>query len=232
MSGLDTIIDPEINNRTQSYHVIKEYLKRVPVNTIIECGASQGAGSTECLIEGVLNSPNKGSDVILASIELSKARFKLLKERYQHISFFKPYNTSSVSLDKFPSREEVATFIKQTGVHGGNVEEVLRWYDQDVEYVKNNDFNEDGIQKIKKDLNITKFSLAFIDSGEFIGLAEFRELPDCDAYFLDDINVYKNWYVHRELLNNPEYVLLFKEDIRGGSSLFCKKEIAVKYFTR
>jgi hypothetical protein len=230
MSGLDIIIDPEIDNRTQIYYVVKEYLKRVPVKTIIECGASQGAGSTECLINGILNSPSKGVDVKMASIELSKARFKLLENRYKNIPFFKAYNTSSVTLDKFPKREEVAKFIKETGVHGGNIQEVLRWYDQDVDYVKNNGLNESGIQKIKSDLNINKFDLAFIDSGEFIGLAEFEELQGCDAYVLDDINCYKNWHSHKILLNNPNYVLLFEDKIRGGSSLFCKREIAEKYF--
>lgn len=228
--GLDNLIDPEVNQNTQSFYVIQEYIKRVPVETILEIGGG-GGGSTEAVIKGVQSS-NTSNNVKFASIELSRGRYNFLKDKYKDVPFYIPYNTSSVTLDKLPSEEEVATFIKQTGVHGGNVEEVLRWLRQDVEYTKENGFNECGIQKVKDDLKVQKFSFVILDSGEFCSNAEFRELPDCDAYFLDDINVYKNWYVHRELLNNPEYVLLFKEDIRGGSSLFCKKEIAVKYFTR
>ncbi len=228
--GLDNLIDPEVNQNTQSFYVIQEYIKRVPVETILEIGGG-GGGSTEAVIKGVQSS-NTSNNVKFASIELSRGRYNFLKDKYKDVPFYIPYNTSSVTLDKLPSEEEVATFIKQTGVHGGNVEEVLRWLRQDIEYTKENGFNECGIQKVKDDLKVQKFSFVILDSGEFCSNAEFRELPDCDAYFLDDINVYKNWYVHRELLNNPEYVLLFKEDIRGGSSLFCKKEIAVKYFTR
>ena len=227
--GLDNLIDPEVNQNTQSFYVIQEYIKRVPVETILEIGGGCG-GSTEAVIKGV-NSANSSNNVKFATIELSRVRYNFLKDKYKDVPFYIPYNTSSVTLDKLPSEEEVSTFIKQTGVHGGNVEEVLRWLRQDVEYTKENGFNECGIQKVKDDLKVKKFSFVILDSGEFCSNAEFRELPDCDAYFLDDINVYKNWYVHRELLNNPEYVLLFKEDIRGGSSLFCKREIAVKYFS-
>ena len=231
MSGLDAIIDPEVNQYTRSYYVIQEYLKRVPVSTIIEIGASSGGGTTEALIKGILNSPSKGNGVRMASIEVSRARFKNLKERYQHIPFFTPYNTSSVPLDKFLSEDQVRFFMKTTNVHGGNVTEVLKWLRQDIKYVTDNGFNENGIQKIKDDFNVKSFSFACIDGSEFTGEPEYNELPDCDAYFLDDIHVIKNWVPHRTLEKDINYVKLFQEDIRGGSSLFCKKEIAMKYFS-
>jgi hypothetical protein len=231
MSGLDAIIDAEVNQNTRSYYIIQEYLKRVPVSTIIEIGASSGGGTTEALIKGVLNSPSKGNGVRMASVEVSRARFKNLKERYQDIPFFTPYNTSSVPLDKFPSDDDVRFFMKTTNVHGGNVTEVLKWLRQDIKYVTDNGFNENGIQKIKDDFNVKSFSFACIDGSEFTGEPEYNELPNCDAYFLDDIHVIKNWVPHRTLEKDTNYVKLFQEDIRGGSSLFCKKEIATKYFS-
>ncbi len=227
MSGLDAIIDPEVNQNTQSYYVIQEYIKRVPVKTILEIGGG-GGGSTEAVIKGVIASKNK--DVKFGSIELSTGRFKHLKDKYNFAPFYIPYNTSSVTLDKLPSEEEVSKFIKETGVHGGNVPEVLRWLRQDIEYTKKNGFNENGIQKVKNDFKVNSFSFVILDSGEFCSNAEFDELPDCDAYFLDDIHAYKNWFVHRKLEKDVRYVKLFQEDIRGGSSLFCKREIAEKYF--
>jgi hypothetical protein len=230
MSQLDIIIDPEINQNTRSYYFIQNYLKKVPVKTIIEIGASSGGGTTDALIKGVLQSENYGKDVKMASIEISLSRFKILKDTYKNIHFFKPYNISSLPLLKFPSQEYVSNFIKNTGIHGGDVKTVLQWLDQDIEYVKNNNFNENGIQKIKKDFNVTKFDFACIDGSEFLGNEEFNELLDCDAYFLDDIHAFKNYYSHRNLEKNNNYVKLFQEDIRGGSSLFCKKEIANKYF--
>ena len=228
MSGLDTIIDPEINQYTQSYYVIQEYLRRVPVKTIIEIGASSGGGTTEALIKGLLI--KNDSDIRMASIEVSRARFKNLKERYLNIPFFKPYNISSLPLSRFPSQEAVSSFISRTGIHGRNVFEVLKWLEQDINYVKDNGYDLNGIQKIKEDFGVETFDLACIDGSEFLGDEEYNELPNCNAYFLDDINVYKNWNSHRQLESDFRYVKLFQEDIRGGSSLFCKREIAETYF--
>jgi hypothetical protein len=229
MSGLDTIIDPEVNQTTQSYYVIQEYLKRVPVKTVIEIGASSGGGTTEALIKGISSNPNN-EGVKMASVEVSRARFKNLKERYSHIPFFTPYNTSSLPLSRFPKEDQVSDFISRTGIHGGNVPEVLRWLEQDIKYVKDNEFDVNGIQQIKDDFGVEKFDLACIDGSEFLGDEEFKELPDCDAYFLDDIHVYKNWNSHRILENDKRYSKIFEEKIRGGSSLFCKNEILEKYF--
>ena len=230
MSGLDKLIDPEMNQNTRSYYVIQEYLKRVPVRTILEVGGG-GGGSTEAIIKGVLSSESKGKGIKFASIELSRARYNFLKDKYKDIPFYIPYNTSSVTLDKLPSEEEVAKFIRETGVHGGNVEEVLRWLRQDIQYTKDNGLNENGIQKVKKDLNVDNFCVALLDSGEFCSNAEFSEVRNSECFILDDINVFNNYYVHRTLEKDTNYVKLFQEDIRGGSSLFCKKEIATKYFS-
>ena len=223
MSGLDIIIDPEVNQNTQSYYVIQEYLKKVPVKTIIEIGASSGGGTTEALIKGI-TSRFHTEEVKMASVEVSRARFKNLKERYSGVSFFTPYNISSLPLSRFPSEEQVAKFIRETGIHGGNVKTVLDWLRQDIQYVKDNNFDVNGIQKIKEDFGVKKFDLAVIDGSEFLGDEEFKELPDCDAYFLDDIHVYKNWNSHRILENDKRYSKIFEEKIRGGSSLFCKNE--------
>ena len=213
----------------------KVFIAHKFVKTIIEIGASSGGGTTEALIKGItsrfhtegITSPK---DLIkMASVEVSRARFKNLKERYSGVSFFTPYNISSLPLSRFPSEEQVAKFIRETGVHGGNVETVLDWLKQDIQYVKDNNFDVNGIQKIKEDFGVKKFDLAVIDGSEFLGDEEFKELPDCDAYFLDDIHVYKNWNSHRILENDKRYSKVFEEKIRGGSSLFCKNEILEKY---
>jgi hypothetical protein len=229
MSGLDIIIDPEVNMNTQSYYIIQEYLKKVPVKTVIEIGASSGGGTTEALIKGIITNDHH-KDVKMASVEVSRARFKNLKERYNNVPFFTPYNISSLPLSRFPSEEHVAKFIRETGIHGGNVDTVIDWLRQDIQYVKDNNFDVNGIQKIKEDFGVQKFDLAVIDGSEFLGDEEFNELPNCDAYFLDDIYVYKNWNSHKALEKDVRYIKIFEEKIRGGSSLFCKKEILEKYF--
>lgn len=226
MSDLDIIIDDQLHENTLPYSIIQEYIKNVPISTIIEIGASSGGGITEALINACQIYKRETK---IASIEISRARFKILNETYFGVSFFKAYNISSLPLSRFPSEEEVTKFINETGVHGGNVNEVLRWLRQDVKYVKDNNFDDNGIQKVKDEFGVDKFDLAIIDGSEFLGNEEFKELSDCDAYFLDDIYAYKNWYSHRKLENDKRYVKLFDDPIRIGSSLFCKKEVVEKF---
>ena len=230
MSTLDTIIDPEVHQNTQMYHVIQQYLKTVPVHTIIEIGASSGGGTTEALIQGVLNGCTPPQEVKMASIEVSRTRFGNLATRYEHVPFFTPYNTSSLPLSRFPTADQVREFCRTTGVFGDGYEGVIDWLEADVKYVKDNHFDENGIARIKADFEVETFDLACIDASEFLGWQEFLELPGCNAYILDDIHVHKNYLSHRALLNHPEYVLLFEEKTRGGTSLFCKRSIASKYF--
>ena len=233
MSGLDRIIDPEINSNTYSYNFLKNYLKKVNVKSIIEIGASSGNGTTEALINGVLESNNK--DIKIASIEISKTRFEILKNNYKDYKFFTPYNMSSLPISRFPSYDSVAKFISETRIHGGDVLEVLRWLKQDIDYINDNNIQQNGIEKIKEDLkdylnDEDSFSLAIIDGSEFLGNEEYKELQNCDGYLLDDIFAYKNYFSHNELLNDKNYKLIYIDKSRGGTSFFTKKEIYDEYF--
>ena len=230
MSEIDRIISPEVSSSTPAYHALKKYLKTVPATSVIEIGASSGAGSTEALIEGLVESGRDLSDVQVASLEISQARFALLKDRYKYVKFFKPYNMSSIPVQLFPSKAEVSQVITDTGIHQGNVNMVMGWYDQDVNYLINHQMSTFcGIDQVKQDFHVSSFSLAMIDGSEFTGNIEYEMLPDCDAYFLDDIYAYKNLFAHKSLLIHPEYELIFVDNFRNGSSLFCKKEIAQTY---
>ena len=233
MTSLDTIIDPEINNNTYSYNFLKDYLKKVKVKSIIEIGASSGRGTTEALINGVLESDTK--DLKIASLEISKNRFEILKNNYKEYDFFIPYNISSLPISRFPSYENVCKFINDTGIHNGDVLTVLGWLKNDIEYIIQNNIQQNGIEIIKNDLKEYLnyeggFSLAIIDGSEFLGNEEYKDLQNCDSYLLDDIFAYKNYFSHIELLNNKNYINVYTDKSRGGTSFFVKKEIYEKYF--
>jgi hypothetical protein len=235
MHPIDKIITPELHSNTQIYHAIQAYLKRVPVKTVIEIGASSGGGTTEALVNGLLAGPTKGEGVRMASIEVSKTRFQNLKQTYQHIPFFTPYNTSSLPLSRFPTDEQLIKFcIEEYKMPESDCKGQLDMLHLDIEYVTNNGFDTNGIQQIKDDMGVTTFDLACIDGSEYLGYEEYKELPGCDAYILDDYNVHKNWFSHKVLLEHPEYVLFFEEKpihgFKNGSSMFCKKSIINKYF--
>jgi len=228
--SLDHIIDPEINNRTGIYNAIVKYISTVPIKNIIEIGASSGGGTTEAVLMGVLNKNTSG--IIFNTIEVGKARFNNLKERYKNYKWIIPWNVSSLNSKDFPTDDEIKSFIQDRNnpYNPSSLTDVLKWKKDDIEYVKDNNIPEDGIHSIKIFHSIDTFDLAIIDGSEFLGNKEYENLLNCDAYVLDDIYTYKNYYSYQSLLNNPMYKLLYREDRRGGSALFCKNEIFYTYF--
>jgi hypothetical protein len=237
MHPIDKIITPELHKNTQIYHAVQAYLKRVPVKTVIEIGASSGGGTTEALVYGILGGPTKGQGVKMASIEVSKTRFENLKQAYKNIDFFTPYNTSSLPLSSFPTEEELRKFcLEEYKLAQGECQGEIDRLHLDIQYVRDNGFDTNGIQKIKDDFGVSTFDFACIDGSEYLGFAEYKELPGCDAYLLDDYNVHKNWFSHKALLEHSDYVLFFEEKpipgFKNGSSMFCKKSIINQYFSQ
>jgi hypothetical protein len=230
-TSLDHIIDPEINHVTGTYNAIIQYITTVPLKTIIEIGASSGGGTTEAVIMGVLR--KNTSNITFNTIEVSRARFNNLKQRYQMFKWVTPWNVSSLNISDFPSDDEIKSFINERNdpYYPSSLTTVLQWKKNDIEYIQDNNIPQDGIKAIKTYMNVDHFDLAVIDGSEFLGNKEYEHLLNCDAYLLDDIYTYKNHLSYNSLLNNPNYKLLYREDTRGGSALFCKNQIFDTYFS-
>jgi hypothetical protein len=213
-----SIIPPEIKDDMFSLMIIN-ILRERDIQTILEIGASSGDGSTEAIMAG-----KQGKNSKLFSIEVCTERFELLKERYKHDSNFFPYNVSSVSLDKFPTKAEVQFFIKTNPLSTLSpwpIQTILEWYDKDKEYIEKNKIPENGIALIKKEHEINVFDFVLIDGSEFLGKPELDEVYGAKFILLDDIRAFKNWANHRRLYNDPNYMLLLENNmLRNGFSIF------------
>jgi hypothetical protein len=226
--SLDTIIDPEVRVNTPSYEAIINVIQKVPtIRTILEIGASSGDGSTEALIKGVLYS---GRDVRLASIEVSRGRHQNLSRRYQQFSWFHPYNVSSLPISSFPSKQEVRDTIPRCKVFAGtSPDTIIGWYDNDIQYVNEQQISQHGIEQIKKEFGVDVFDMCMIDGSEFLGNKEFEVLQGSQVYVLDDIYAYKNHFSHLHMLSNPSYKLYSLEENRGGTSIFVRTDLFNQY---
>jgi hypothetical protein len=220
----DHIIDPEIISSSSTYQWMVRLIREIPtIHTILEIGASSGAGTTEALVQGILQS---GREIKLASIEVSKARFSLLSQRYQAYSWFTPYNVSSLPVDVFPSSQELIDFLPSSrALRGTTPDTFLSWRAADINYVLDHNIPQNGIEQIKSDWKVSSFDMCVIDGSEFLGNKEFEALPGADIYVLDDIFAYKNHYSHQALLSDFNYGLVHLDESRGGSSIFVKKDI-------
>lgn len=222
-SELDHLIPPEIID-DEFYYTIQKLAREEVIKTVLEIGSSTGAGSTEAFITGLRENPNRPK---LFCMEISKPRFHDLQKRYKNNTLVKCYNVSSVSHERFPTEKEVVHFHTtiRTNLNNYPIEQVLGWLRQDIEYVINSGVYGNGIQKIKRENNITHFDMVLIDGSEFTGSAELEEVYGAKFILLDDINAFKNYNNFERLSKDSNYELLTANwNLRNGYAIFKHKE--------
>jgi glycosyltransferase involved in cell wall biosynthesis len=225
-SQLDSLISPEIKN-DELYYLIEEIASRANVKNILEIGSSSGGGSTEAFVKGIQKNPHNPS---LYCMEVSQVRFSQLQQTYAYADFVKCYNLSSVAIEDFPKKEDVVAFYNNniTNLNHYPLEEVLRWLDQDIEYIISSGMSGNGIEEIKRENNIDYFDLVLIDGSEFTGNVEFEEIYGAKIIILDDANSFKNYESHQKLLKDNNYVLVSQNlSLRNGYSIFKQKDVEI-----
>lgn len=218
---LEQIIPPEIKH-DEFYHFIQRIAAEANIQTILEIGSSSGGGSTEALVQGVRASSNSPW---LYCMEVSKTRFSELQKTYENESFVRCYNVSSVPVDCFPTEAQVIEFYntRTTNLHFWPLERILSWRERDINYLNSNDVPKNGISLIKSENNIEVFDFVLIDGSEFTGFAELAEIYGANFIALDDINTYKNYHSHAQLLQDANYELIKQNlRLRNGYSIFRK----------
>ena len=222
------IIPPEIKNDSFYYSIIDLLSKDKEIKNVIEIGASSGEGSTEALMLGKLKNKQQYSannSIAIYSIEVCTERFKRLKNRYENVEHFYPYNVSSVSIEHFPAKKNIIDFYKttHTTLNKYPIDMILSWYDNDIDYISKNNIKQNGIESIKRETGISNFDVALIDGSEFTGEMELLQLWGTKYILLDDINAYKNYNGHLKLKQSAEYKCLIENyNTRNGFSIFVK----------
>lgn len=221
MSELDKIIAPEIIN-DEFYQIISSLTSKEKLDNILEIGSSAGGGSTKAFVEGLSKNPSPGN---LYCLEVSKPRFEALKNAYQDKEFVKCYHASSVPVETFPTPDDVAKFYneKKSILNNYPLDEVLRWREQDIEYLQRNICPQNGIEIIKKENNIDYFDLVLIDGSEFTGIEELRLVYGAKVILLDDSLGYKNLDNLNALKSDPNYDLAYEnQSVRNGFAIFTR----------
>lgn len=240
-SSLNQIIPPEISNDS-FYKAIVEICSDSSIKTALEIGSSAGQGSTLAFVTGLTEGKGSEVDKSLFCIEVSTVRSAALADFYKNQDLVHCYNCSSVPLDDFPKPQEVINFYysKDTGLKKFGLKEVLRWLQQDIDYVATQNVPGNGIERIKQENNIDYFDVVLIDGSEFTGKAELDEVYGARYIFLDDINTFKNYENHDRLLLDRQYKLIAEDrGVRNGFSIFervdqepqINRDIPIHFFT-
>jgi hypothetical protein len=218
-SELDRPIAPEITGDRMS-ELLMELAARPEVRTILEIGASSGAGSTAALVAA---GRQRVQPPTLHCIEVSEVRFARLTERYRDLPWVVCHRLSSVPLESFPTPAEVTRFHRErrSGLHRLPLEEILRWLDQDLAYLRQHRLSGHGIRAIRAAHGVDRFDLVLIDGSEFTGPAELDELYGARYVVLDDTTTLKNLDNRERLVADPKYRLI-EEDagLRNGFAAF------------
>ncbi len=232
-SELDQVIPPEIKD-DEFYHVIQKLAEEEAVRTVLEIGSSAGGGSTEAFVKGL---GRNGNHPRLFCMEVSKPRFDALRERYAEQTFVRCYHVSSIPIAQFPSEETVTEFYRttRTGLNNYPLERVIGWLYQDIDYILAAGVPQDGIERIKRENQITTFDMVLIDGSEFTGEAELEQVYGAKLILLDDINGFKNYRNRQRLFADPTFSLVCENwGVRNGYAVFRKNPVSdlpIHFFT-
>lgn len=218
-SGLDRLIPAEVTN-DGLYAWIARIAATEGVRQILEIGSSSGAGSTEAFVTGALRNPVRPT---LHCMEVSRARFAALADRYAPYDFVRCHNLSSVPLEAFPTPGEIDAFRRRVWTRFRFIKRrtVLEWLQQDLDYLAREGLSTHGIREIREREGIDRFDAVLIDGSEFTGPAEMDEVYGARFLILDDIRTFKNYDNCRRLASDPAYRLLARSRwTRNGFAVF------------
>lgn len=218
-TALDELIPPEITGDAFA-EVIAEIGATAGVREILEIGSSTGEGSTAAWVRGALQNLERPR---MHCMEVSGERYAALVERWQAYEFVHCYHLSTVPLERFPSPADVERFYRETPsrLNDFDLETVLGWLRQDVQYLRDHDLSAAGVAEVKAQQGIETFDAVLIDGSEFTGRAELDEVYGAHFLLLDDTETFKNWDNLQRLRADPAYRLLRSDPgTRNGYAVF------------
>jgi hypothetical protein len=224
-SALDALIAPEIRDDAL-YRWILRIAATPGVRHILEIGSSSGSGSTEAFVAGALRNPDRPT---VHCVEVSRARFAALVERWSGQDLVCCHNVSTVPVEAFPSPEEVDAFRRRVWTRFRFIAraKVMAWLRQDLAYLRREGLSGWGIREIRAGHGIDRFDAVLIDGSEFTGPADLGEVYGAGYVILDDVRTFKNHDNARRLARDPAYRLLTRSRRpRNGFAVFARRDLA------
>lgn len=208
---------PEILINAELGQQLYKTVKNLPVNSeIVEIGGWDGKGSTFCMASALFEKHDKQS--ILTSLEIVSNRHNDAKSLYE------PYIEDGYNINllhgKIVDECDVKQFVSNhidefKNQQRGNFN---RFYNENLNYMS-------SVPNILSELPL-KIDFLFLDGGEYSTYLEWELLRSrCHGFIgLDDSNMLKTKFIKKELIESPEWSIIFESNERYGSVLAKKNE--------
>jgi len=216
---------PEVTLNDSFGKAIDRTIRDYRFQSCLELGSFDGDGSTQVIIEALSGTRNPR----LVCVEADPERFENLVANTAGFPWVETVCASTISRSSFT----LTDFDRDVWNSPHNhlefpYEQVKGWWDEGLEFLE-----KAGSGFL--DSSAEAFDVVLIDGGEFCGYDEFRLVRDrCKCLLLDDVfKAYKNARVHAELLEDPQWRLVWEDrEVRHGASIFVRTELLPSLLAR
>lgn len=191
--------------------------------SVLELGSFDGDGSTQVLISAL-----KGRRAPrLVCVESQKDRYKNLVDNTRAYPWVQTICQSTIGWNSFTARNfDNDVWNSEFNKLLFPYDQVRSWWDETIATLAGLDA---GFLEVLNE----NFDAVLIDGGEFCGYDEFRLVASrAKCLMLDDVfKAYKNNRVHRELLDSPDWRLVWSDKtVRHGASIFVRSGVKPRIF--
>jgi hypothetical protein len=206
------------------FEATRDLIVKDQISNVLEIGSGHGNGSTQLLIQGLLQVTNPSKR--LYCLEAKDEQFNNLLSNTQNYNFISCFKMSSISsksvlLNNFENDVWLPSYNKIRETNNFPKELVRSWYEEEVEYVKKVE------QGFLDTLYPQKyFDMVIIDGSEFLGYSEFVLIKDrCKYLVLDDVHkCFKNFRTYEEISNSILWNIVYDNpNDRNGTVIAIKK---------
>jgi len=173
------------------------------VNSIVEIGTWNGAGSSRLIAKGVSLNPAKLGRCLVFGLEIDASKAKVAKKRLKRYKFFKVLHGRIIEESDFDTK--------------GLVGNENKWLSQDLLNLRN---CPNVLRSIPSEID-----LLILDGGEFSTYSEFHILKSRITKYviLDDVFTRKCKKILDEVKDSNEFELIYYSGERNGTAVLKKK---------
>ena len=192
------------SGQIQKHHEVGKWIEFISslsgIDSIVEIGTWNGAGSSMAIVRGVNTRKKKSREAVnVIGYEINPVMAKTAQRRLSKFGFFEVVFGSLVSIDDLDR-----TNLNET-------EKV--WLEQDEKWLLG---APSVINSLPKNID-----LLILDGGEFSTFAEFKLLKNkvSDWIILDDTNTRKCEEIVKQIKVEKEFLLVYESQERNGTAI-------------